>query len=89
MLQVRLFRQAQIQCYTEVKKIDLSLCAKGKDFGKGFYLTSDFSQAARFVKTAVAKAKKNGVIKEPVESGFVFSFFCNGGRKYSQETKNL
>ena len=63
--------------YTEVKKIDLSLCAKGKDFGKGFYLTSDFSQAARFVKTAVAKAKKNGVIKEPVESGFVSSFRFN------------
>lgn len=60
--------------YTEVKTIDLSLCAEGKDFGKGFYLTSDFAQASRFVKTAVAKALKNGVIKEPVESGFVSSF---------------
>ena len=47
------------------------------DYGKGFYLTSDFDQASRFVKTAVAKALKNGVIKEPVESGFVSSFRFN------------
>lgn len=63
--------------YTEVNAINLALCADGKDFGKGFYLTSDFDQASRFVKTAVAKALKNGVIKEPVGFGFVSSFCFN------------
>ena len=31
--------------YTEVINSDLSKCSRGKDFGVGFYLTSDFNQA--------------------------------------------
>ena len=31
--------------YTKVESIDLNQCLKGKDFGKGFYLTSDPNQA--------------------------------------------
>ncbi|WP_196814247.1 DUF3990 domain-containing protein [Butyrivibrio sp. LC3010] len=27
--------------YTSVENIDLNQCMNGKDFGKGFYLTSD------------------------------------------------
>ena len=27
--------------YAKVEKIDLGMCANAKDFGKGFYLTSD------------------------------------------------
>ena len=35
--------------YTAIDKIDLSRCATGKDFGKGFYLTADKEQAKRFI----------------------------------------
>lgn len=31
--------------YKVLDKIDLSCCSEGKDFGKGFYLTTDFEQA--------------------------------------------
>ena len=39
--------------YIEVKNIDLSLCLPGKDFGKGFYLTSSLNQAKNFIKITV------------------------------------
>ena len=42
--------------YVIVENIDLSLCADGKDFGKGFYVTTDYNQAYKFVKTAIKKA---------------------------------
>ena len=60
--------------YAEVKNIDLSLCSAGKDFGKGFYLTADYKQAVRFVKTAVGKAEKNGIVGIDLTEGFVSSF---------------
>lgn len=60
--------------YIEVKKVDFSLCADGKDFGKGFYLTTDHDQAVKFVKTAVRKAIKNGIIIENPSQGFISSF---------------
>lgn len=31
--------------YCPVQKIDMAFCASGKDFGKGFYLTTDLNQA--------------------------------------------
>ncbi len=36
--------------YTEVKIPDLSRCAVGKDFGVGFYTTTDRKQAVKFAK---------------------------------------
>ena len=47
--------------YIAVKKIDLTLCSEGKDFGKGFYVTTNYEQACRFVKTSIKKAIKNGI----------------------------
>lgn len=47
--------------YKVVDKIDLFCCSEGKDFGKGFYLTTDFEQACKFVKTSIKKALINGV----------------------------
>ncbi len=47
--------------YIKVDNPSLEMCVEGKDFGKGFYLTTDMSQAKRFVKTSVKKAEKNGV----------------------------
>lgn len=57
--------------YTIVKVPDLSACKPSKDFGLGFYLTTDMNQAKRFVKTAVQKAIKNGVTVENANTGFV------------------
>ncbi len=57
--------------YTAVEKIDLSLCAAGKDFGKGFYVTTDYSQACRFIRTAIGKALKNHVENVDSEAGYV------------------
>lgn len=36
--------------YMEVREPDLSLCQKGKDFGQGFYITTDKRQAINFAK---------------------------------------
>ena len=47
--------------YIPVKNIDLSLCSDGKDFGKGFYVTTDYKQACKFVKTSIKKAIKNSI----------------------------
>ncbi len=67
--------------YSEISAIDLSRCEDGKDFGKGFYLTTDYNQAAQFVKTSVEKAIKNGLISSYPDFGYV-SFF-----KYTSNTE--
>lgn len=36
--------------YTEVVMPDLNICKSGKDFGKGFYITTDRKQAVKFAK---------------------------------------
>jgi len=41
--------------YCEVKTPDLAKCADFKDFGKGFYLTSDKEQAKNFINTSLKK----------------------------------
>ena len=60
--------------YTPIKKIDLSLCASGKDFGKGFYVTADYHQACRFLRTAIGKAIKNKVPNVNEKVGYVSIF---------------
>jgi len=50
---------------------DLDKCDDGKDFGKGFYVTTSQNQAERFCKSSVGKALKNGKIKEIQDFGFV------------------
>ena len=57
--------------YTEIKEISLAKCSKGKDFGHGFYLTSDFEQAQDFVKSSVARAKVGKMIGENQDYGYV------------------
>lgn len=42
--------------YAKIEKINLSNCLDGKDFGSGFYLTTDYEQAAKFIKTSIVKA---------------------------------
>lgn len=60
--------------YTEVQDISLEKCSRGKDFGKGFYLTSDLNQARSFIKTALKKAKAIGEAPADQDYGFVSSF---------------
>ena len=50
--------------YCEVKKPDLAKCAKRKDFGQGFYLTTSKEQAESFLRTSIAKAIAIGTIEE-------------------------
>lgn len=47
--------------YAAVPQIDLKMCRKGKDFGRGFYLTSSLSQARAFVPLSVQR--KYGIVK--------------------------
>ena len=42
--------------YCEVKAPDLGKCAKRKDFGQGFYLTTSKEQAESFLRTSITKA---------------------------------
>ena len=60
--------------YCEVSDPNLDKCAKRKDFGRGFYLTSSRQQAERFLKTSIAKASSGGIIESGRNYGFVSSF---------------
>ena len=57
--------------YTAVEKPDMKMCKSGKDFGLGFYVTTDEEQAKRFVVLSVGKAGKNGIIHEKPDKGYV------------------
>lgn len=60
--------------YTPVEKIDLERCAKGKDFGRGFYLTSDLNQARNFIRSSIIKAQNAEQISLEQNYGYVSSF---------------
>lgn len=59
--------------FMEVRYPDLSKCQKGKDFGKGFYITTDRKQAISFAKNV---ARQNGYSKG-VLNIYKFSDFQN------------
>ena len=50
--------------YAQIDTIDLTVCATGKDFGQGFYLTESLGQARSFIKNSIRKAKGVGKIPE-------------------------
>lgn len=60
--------------YTAVEHIDLNQCAAGKDFGKGFYLTSDMNRAKSFIRSVLERARARGVIPIEQQFGFVSSY---------------
>ena len=60
--------------YAPVEKIDLSMCQPGKDFGKGFYLTTDFPQAKSFISTSLKKAQALGAVDKNRRHGYVSTF---------------
>lgn len=69
--------------YCEVITPDLGQCAKYKDFGQGFYLTSSKKQAENFIRTSVKKAALNGKIDDKQKYGIIsiFQFSYNTGLK--------
>ena len=50
--------------YCEVSAPDISKCRKYKDFGQGFYLTTDIEQAKNFAKISLRKAIDSGNISK-------------------------
>ena len=60
--------------YCEVKEPDLAKCAKRKDFGQGFYLTTSKEQAESFLRTSIVKAIATGTIEEGQKYGLYFNF---------------
>ena len=60
--------------YTEIDSVDLSKCLRGKDFGKGFYLTTSKDQAVSFIKTSLLKAKGDKRILDSQNYGYVTEF---------------
>ena len=60
--------------YCEVRSPQNEKCARRKDFGKGFYLTTSKEQAVNFLKTAIIKAEAGGVIEPGQEYGIVSTF---------------
>ena len=79
---IHLFKEADVlgyieKCYgsyCEVKEPDLAKCAKRKDFGQGFYLTTSKEQAESFLRTSIAKAIATGTIEEGQKFGYISTF---------------
>lgn len=63
--------------YCEVKDPQLEKCARRKDFGRGFYLTSSKEQAVSFLNTSIAKAIANGSIELGQDFGYISTFEVN------------
>ena len=60
--------------YCEVSRPDLRKCAKRKDFGQGFYLTSSKEQAESFLKMSINKARAIGRIEDSQNYGYISVF---------------
>ena len=60
--------------YTPVEEISLQRCTRGKDFGKGFYLTSDLNQTKNFIRTSLKKAQRMGDATHDQEYGYISSY---------------
>lgn len=62
--------------YCQVQTPDLAKCAKYKDFGQGFYLTTSQEQAERFSRISLHKAIANAVVSDRQTYGAVSVFQC-------------
>ncbi|MBO4266025.1 MAG: DUF3990 domain-containing protein [Lachnospiraceae bacterium] len=60
--------------YCEVRTPDINMCARYKDFGRGFYLTTEIEQARQFAMLSARKAKANGIVDTDQKYGVVSSF---------------
>ena len=64
--------------YCRVTSPDLGKCAAHKDFGRGFYLTSDREQARSFAKISATKAIHRKIISPGQAAGYVSVFRVHG-----------
>ncbi len=69
--------------YIGVEQIDLSMGSDNKDFGKGYYLTTDERQAQRFVGPSIRKAIRQDKIPADRDHGFVSVFRYHAGTDIS------
>ena len=60
--------------YCQVSTPKLEMCAKRKDFGRGFYLTTSKDQAKSFLKTSLLKAESEGILKPGQDCGVISTF---------------
>ncbi|MDO5303905.1 MAG: DUF3990 domain-containing protein [Clostridia bacterium] len=73
--------------YCEVRIPDLSKCAKRKDFGQGFYLTTSLEQAESFVRTSIAKAVTAGRVEQGQTFGYISTFEFRSRLDIARELK--
>jgi hypothetical protein len=59
--------------YTTIEKIDLSFCEKGKDFGRGFYVTNLPEQAETWAARVGSYRHVNGVVTEFEFDEYIFT----------------
>ena len=67
--------------YCEVRTPDIARCRKNKDFGQGFYLTTDLEQAKQFARITSKKAIENRIINEASQYVSVFEYTHNDSIK--------
>lgn len=60
--------------YCEVVSPDLQKCARFKDFGQGFYLTTDHNQALSFAKISTQRMIESRTIPKDRNYGIVSAF---------------
>ena len=60
--------------YVTVEKPILDKCAKFKDFGQGFYLTTSLPQARSFAKLSSSRAKNDGLISVSEKMAWISVF---------------
>ena len=60
--------------YCVVENPELEKCARFKDFGQGFYLTTSKEQAQSFAKISASKAQGRGLIPAQERLAYVSSF---------------
>ena len=67
--------------FTQVSEIDLNKCKQGKDFGRGFYVTSSYEQAQGFVPLSVNKQVNEERLPTGTTIGYisVFKLHMNPG----------
>ena len=60
--------------FTKVLQIDLNKCKRGKDFGRGFYVTSSYEQAQSFVPLSVMKQASEEKLPKNTTYGYISEF---------------
>lgn len=60
--------------YMEISHIDIEKCKQGRDFGRGFYVTSSIDQARNFVPMAINKQVREGNLPASHHVGYVSVF---------------